>query len=65
MRINAENSEGFWQNHYKIALNSKEGTGNIHYNNEAKTSVQLIKHSMLITIHREMWLKPAISDKHF
>lgn len=47
------------------ALNPKAGTGDIHYKNEAKTSGQLIKHSMLIRIHRETWLKPAISDKHF
>lgn len=30
-----------------------------------KTSGQLTKHSMLIKIHREEWLKPVISHKHF
>lgn len=48
-----------------MALKPKAGTGNIRYKNEAKTSGQLIKHSMLIRIQSEKWLKPAISDKHF
>lgn len=47
------------------ALNPKAGTRNIPYKNEEKASGQPIKYSVLIRIHRETWLKPVISDKHF